>query len=83
MGLIRRFAGRLRFPQLFFLVAALFVTDLLVPDMLPFVDEILLALLTLLLANLRDDGDEGDDGGDGDDGGSAASRPMKDVTPPG
>ncbi len=47
------FLARLRFPQLFLVTAALFVLDLLVPDMIPFVDELLLGLLSLLLALLR------------------------------
>ncbi len=47
--LITRFASRLRFPQLFLLTAGLFLVDLVVPDFLPFADEILLALATLLL----------------------------------
>jgi hypothetical protein len=47
------FAAGLRFPQLFLLTAALFVIDLFVPDVIPFVDEILLGLATLLLGNLR------------------------------
>ena len=51
--LITRFATGLRFPTLFALVAGLFVLDLLVPDLIPFADEILLALGTLLLASLR------------------------------
>ena len=37
-----RFASGLRFPQLFALIASLFVVDLIVPDMIPFADEILL-----------------------------------------
>jgi hypothetical protein len=52
-GLVTRFAAGLRFPTLFGLVAALFVIDLLVPDVVPFIDEILLALATLLLGSLR------------------------------
>jgi len=48
-GLITRFASRLRFPQLFLLTAGLFLLDLVIPDMIPFADEILLALATLLL----------------------------------
>lgn len=48
-----RFASRLRFPQLFGLVAALFVFDVLIPDMIPFADEILLGLGTLLLGSLK------------------------------
>lgn len=52
-GLVTRFAAGLRYPTLFGLVAALFVIDLLVPDIIPFIDEILLALGTLLLGSLR------------------------------
>lgn len=48
-----RFAAGLRFPQLFGLVAALFAIDLVVPDMIPFADEILLGLGTLLLGSWR------------------------------
>jgi hypothetical protein len=51
--LVSRFAARLRFPQLFLLTAALFVLDLLIPDAIPFADELLLGLGTLLLAGLR------------------------------
>lgn len=71
-GLLQRFASRLRFPQLFFLTAGLFLLDLLIPDLVPFVDEVLLGLLTLLLGNLR--GEQGDE---------EEQPPMKDVTPPG
>ena len=52
-GLVTRFASGLRYPTLFGLVAALFVIDLLLPDLIPFIDEILLALGTLLLGSLR------------------------------
>ncbi len=48
-----RYLGRLRWPYLFALAAALFVADLLVPDPLPFVDEILLGLVSLILARPR------------------------------
>jgi hypothetical protein len=54
-----RFARRLRYPQLFALTAALFLIDLAVPDFIPFVDEALLALGTLLLGALRERGQEG------------------------
>ena len=47
------FAGRLRFRNLFLVTATLFALDLVIPDVLPFVDEILLGLGTLLLAALR------------------------------
>jgi hypothetical protein len=48
-----RFASGLRSPWLFAVTAVLFVLDLLVPDFVPFVDEILLGLLTLLLARRK------------------------------
>jgi uncharacterized protein DUF6116 len=48
-----RWAEGLRYPRLAMLVAALFVVDLLIPDFIPFIDEILLGLGTLLLTNLR------------------------------
>jgi len=43
----------LRFPQLFLLTLALFFADLLIPDLIPFIDEILLALASLLLASWK------------------------------
>ena len=70
-SLLTAFAARLRFPQLFALTAALFVLDLIIPDLFPFVDEILLGLATLLLANWRKQGEE-----------PGEKPPMKDVTPP-
>lgn len=50
---IFRYAERLRFPNLFLVTLALFVLDVLIPDMIPFVDEILLGLVTLMLGNWR------------------------------
>ena len=50
---ILEFLSRLRFPYLFLLTAGIFFLDLLVPDMVPLADEILLGLGTLLLAKLR------------------------------
>jgi hypothetical protein len=43
----------LRFPWLLLLTVVLFVVNLLVPDVLPFVDEILLALVAALLGRLK------------------------------
>lgn len=45
--------GRLRNPQLFIVIAALFAIDLWVPDLLPFLDELLLGSLTLWLGSRR------------------------------
>ena len=50
---LMRFVSKLSYPRLVLLTAALFVVDTLVPDIVPFADEILLGLGTLLLANLR------------------------------
>ncbi len=46
-------AGKLRYPTLFKLTAVLFLLSLFIPDPLPLVDEILLGLGTLLLANWK------------------------------
>lgn len=59
--LLRRLAARLgltmiaraRSPVLLLVAATVFVIDLLVPDLIPFVDEILLGLVTVLLARSR------------------------------
>ena len=50
---IARFAAGLRYPTLFKLLALLFVVDFFVPDVIPFFDEIVLALATLLVGALR------------------------------
>jgi hypothetical protein len=47
------FFGRLSYPRLFALTAALFALDVVVPDLVPFADELLLGLGTLLLANWK------------------------------
>jgi hypothetical protein len=46
-------ARRLRYPTLFKLTAALFLLTLFIPDPIPMLDEILLGLGTLLLANWK------------------------------
>ena len=50
---IQEFASRLRFPKLFGITLAIFVVDVLIPDLIPFVDEILLALVTALLGSWK------------------------------
>ncbi len=47
------FASRLRFPTLFMIVAGLFLFDLVIPDFIPLLDEIMLGLTTLLLASWK------------------------------
>ena len=48
-----RFAAGLRFPRLVLLAAVLFGLDLIIPDAIPFIDEILLGLLALILASVK------------------------------
>jgi hypothetical protein len=52
-GAFLSWASRLRFPWLLALTTALFVIDLAIPDLIPFVDEILLGLAALLLGSFR------------------------------
>lgn len=76
--LITGWISRLRFPQLFTFTAAVFLVDFLVPDLIPFLDEILLAAATLLLANLKNksvDNAAKEAGGE--------KPPIKDITPDG
>lgn len=47
------FLSRLRHPTLFRIVAVLMVLSWILPDPVPFLDEIITALLTLLLATWR------------------------------
>ena len=55
-GIIQRLLGgmNLRFPGLFALLATVFVLDLVIPDFIPFVDEIILAILTMIFALWKD-----------------------------
>ena len=50
---VERLAGRLRFPVLFLVTALAFGVDLVVPDAIPFIDEILLGLATVLLGTWK------------------------------
>ncbi len=50
---LMRWFSRLSYPRLFMVAAALFVLDVLTPDFIPFIDELLLGLGTLLLANWK------------------------------
>ena len=71
-----RYASRLRHPQLFLLTLGLFALDLVVPDVVPFVDEILLGLLTVLLGTWPGRRGEPERASDG-----IQKPPEKDVTP--
>jgi hypothetical protein len=47
------YAESLKFPWLMLLTSLLFVINLFVPDVLPFVDEILLGLVAVILGRLK------------------------------
>ena len=47
---ILRYAGGLKFKNLFLITGGLFLFTLLIPDPFPFADELLLGLLTLLFS---------------------------------
>ena len=48
--LVSRLLPRMRYPYLFLILGGLFLVDLVVPDPIPLVDEILLAVLTFIAA---------------------------------
>lgn len=52
-GPLLAWVGRLRFPRLLLVTATLFVIDVIVPDFIPFADELLLALGTLVLSRWK------------------------------
>jgi Family of unknown function (DUF6116) len=47
------FANQLKFKNLFLIVIGLFTVDLLVPDFIPLIDEIILGLLAIILATWK------------------------------
>ena len=53
MNPITKWASRLRFKQLFFLIAGLFILDLFLVDPIPLLDEAILGLLTLLFGSMK------------------------------
>lgn len=55
VAFLLRYLGRLRFPYLVLITGTLFVINLVVPDLIPFVDEILLGLATVLLGSFKKD----------------------------
>lgn len=50
---LMRWAGTLRHPTLFKILAAAFLLDTVIPDFIPFVDEIMLGIATLLVARWK------------------------------
>ena len=53
LKLFLAYANQLKFRNLFILTVGLFIIDLLIPDFVPMIDEIILALLAVLLANWK------------------------------
>lgn len=52
-GLIAGFLARLERPMLFKIAAGLFVLSLIIPDPIPFLDELLFGIITLLLTKQK------------------------------
>ena len=52
-GLFLGWLTRLRFPYLFLLTSVVFLINLFIPDVIPFVDEIIMGMAALLLGKLR------------------------------
>lgn len=53
LGPLMRYLGRLSHPRLFAVIAGLFALDLVIPDFIPFADELLLGLATVALGNWK------------------------------
>lgn len=49
------YADKLKFGSLFLIVVGLFVADLFIPDFIPLIDEVILGLLAVILANWKKD----------------------------
>lgn len=69
---VQRAATRLKFPQLFAVLLALFLFDLVFPDLVPFIDEVLLGLGAALFGMWREKVPPAE----------TAKPPIKNVTPP-
>ncbi|MCX7033726.1 MAG: hypothetical protein NT046_07100 [Arenimonas sp.] len=52
-GPLMGFASRLKFPTLFFITLGLWAINMIIPDPLPLIDEIVMGLLTLMLATWK------------------------------
>lgn len=50
-ALVNRLLPRMRYPYLFLILGLLFLVDLVFPDPIPLIDEILLAVLTFIAAS--------------------------------
>jgi hypothetical protein len=52
-GIISGFLARLERPLLFKIAAGLFIVDLLLPDPIPFLDELIFGIVTLILTKQK------------------------------
>lgn len=68
-ALVSRLIPGIRYPWLVAILAGLFAIDLVVPDPVPFLDEVVLAVLTFLVASWRTRQDD-------------ERPPPRDITPP-
>ena len=68
IGVVLKWASRLRFPYLFALTAVLFGLTLLIPDAIPMADEVVMGLVALLLAGWKKRGDDSNVGPDDENG---------------
>jgi hypothetical protein len=53
LAMFLNFANQLKFRNLFLIVIGLFFIDLLIPDFIPLIDEVMLGLLAIILANWK------------------------------
>jgi len=53
IAIFLNFANQLKFRNLFLIVIGLFFFDLLIPDFIPLIDEIMLGLLAIVLASWK------------------------------
>ena len=58
INLFLAYASQLRFKNLFLLIIGLFILDLLIPDTVPMIDEIILGLMAIILANWKKEKEE-------------------------
>jgi len=52
-GLFLAYANRLKFGKLFIIIVVLFIIDLLIPDFITLIDETMLGLMVIILANWK------------------------------
>ncbi len=74
---VEKTVSRLKFPQAFAFFVALFIFDVIIPDFIPFIDEILLGLAAAIFGMWRERANTKVPERSGD----PAKPPMKNVTP--